>query len=109
MPLAALRPFGVSETYSLFLFSHTAGVALLPLAFALADLLLIELRLLRFLSPFRIFLPSGMRKTVWAEGLVEKLMKHHLIPYPVRLKAAYIAGLYSALLHSALAALFAFM
>lgn len=94
VPSLVLPSFGVTNLDNLLLFTHTVGIFVLPLILVIADIVLIEFSLLRYLAPFnRILYPKSLRLAIRLEKIIERLQHYYALPRPVRIQRLYLVGL----------------
>jgi len=96
-----LELFGAENLSTVTLLSHTVGIVIYPIALIVLDVFLIEASLLRYLKPFRDFLPKGIRKVLKAEEVLERFQRYHSIPTPDRLTSVYAVGVFAGIVHFA--------
>lgn len=97
LPVFLLAPLGATNLTTVLLVTHTLGLFLFPLILVIADILLLELWLLRKISfsPY----PKAMRTVKRVDRFMHSLEKYNAIPRPVRIKRVYLIGLVAGGVH----------
>lgn len=94
-----LAPLGAKNLFYISLLSHTAGIFIFPIILVILDILLIELRLLRYLNPFKRLLPQNFKILIKIEHIVYRFQKYHTIPTPTRVKTVYLVSVFAGIFH----------
>ena len=79
--------------------SHTAGILVYPIFLVIADILLIEVALIRIIRPISFILPSSIQAAIKAESFVSLLQDYHAVPRPVRVQWVYGAGVIAGMIN----------
>lgn len=72
--------------------SHTAGILIYPVFLTIADILLLEIALIRIVRPISFALPKSVQTAIKMEAFLDRLQDYHAVPRPVRIQAVYGAG-----------------
>ena len=97
LPVFWLTPLGVKNLGNLLLVTHTVGIVLYPLIMVLADILLIELAWMKYLSflPY----PRWLKTAGKLSRLAGKAQKYNAIPRPARIRLVYSSGVIAGAIH----------
>jgi hypothetical protein len=79
--------------------SHTAGILLYPIILVIADILLLEIALVKIVKPISAFLPKGVQTAVRIESFLSRMQDYHAVPRPVRVQWVYEAGVIAGLIN----------
>ena len=98
-PRILLAPLGVANLDSLLWITHTVGIFIFPIILVIADILLMEIGLVRYLKPFHNFLPTQIKSAIKIESFLERLQKYNIVPKTEKMQLVYLTGVMAGLIH----------
>ena len=93
-----LTLIGVTNIQNLLIITHSFGIILFAILLVILDIFLIELSLLRYLSPLKGLL-KPLKPLFAAEEVARRLEKYNTIPRPERLKSVYVVSVVAGIIH----------
>ncbi len=91
-PKYFLGLLGATNIHNVLLFTHTAGIFLFPVILVILDILFLEIAMIKYLRPFYILLPNGLRSAIKFEEIINRLQHYSTLPRPIRIGRAYLIG-----------------
>jgi len=98
-PHIFLTPLGLTNLDKLLWITHTIGIFIFPILLVIADILLIEIGLVRYLKPLHNILPKSVKSVIKIQSAVSRLQKYRILPSPTKIQLVYLAGVLSGLIH----------
>ncbi len=98
-PRIFLTPLGTTNIDSLLWITHTIGIFIFPILLVIADILLIEIGLIKHLRPFHNFLPKQLKTAIKVERFIERMQKYNMLPTPEKIQLVYLTGVMAGLIH----------
>ena len=92
IPVAIVAITGGTNLSVFALLSHTLGVLFYSILLVIADILLLEIALIKIVRPISFALPRGLQTAIKAESFLSRLQDYHAVPRPVRVQYVYCAG-----------------
>lgn len=86
--------------------SHVLGILLYPMLLAVADILLLEIALIRVARPVAFMLPKGLQTAIKIESFIDRMQDYHAVPRPVRVQWVYGAGAIAGMVNMIFAVVF---
>ena len=98
-PTIFLTSLGLTNLDKLLWLTHTLGVFIFPIILVIADILLMEIGLVRYLKPFHSFLPKSIKSAIKIQSVVARLQKYRVLPTPEKVQLVYLTGILAGLIH----------
>jgi len=99
IPVAIVGLTGGTNLLMFAWLSHTVGVLLYSLFLVIADILLLEIALIKIVRPISFILPKGLQTAIKAESMLSRLQDYHAVPRPVRLQWVFGAGIFAGMIN----------
>jgi hypothetical protein len=101
IPVAIVELTGGTNLILFSWLSHTIGVFFYALLLVVADILLLEIALIRIFKPISFALPKGLQTAIKAESFLSRMQDYHAVPRPVRVQWVYGAGVIAGMINLA--------
>jgi hypothetical protein len=99
IPIAIVSMTGGTNLIGLAWLSHTLGIIVYPMILVIADILLLEIALVRLVKPIAFILPKSVQTAIKAESMLSVLQEYHAVPRPERIQWVYGAGIYAGIIN----------
>jgi len=99
IPVAIVGLTGGTNLLVFAWLSHTVGVILYSLLLVIADILLLEIALIKIVRPISFIMPKGLQTAIKAESMLSRLQEYHAVPRPVRLQWVFGAGMFAGIIN----------
>lgn len=101
IPVAIVELSGGTNLTLFSWLSHTVGVFFYALILVVADILLLEIALIRIIKPISFALPKGLQTAIRAESFLSRMQDYHAVPRPERVQWVYGAGIVAGMINLA--------